>query len=142
MPDLSLLIDSGKNLLLNDSLEIDKETKGVLTFNVPGNRNNEFIITFVVGMRIPVRDPLTVVRMNFFKLYRPEDPGRAVDILGQGEPYWEEVFGTAQLQALLAAKERIAGGTKIEIGLENLDDTNSITASVTLIGEILSAERG
>ena len=139
MPEPAYFIETGQNVILNDSKEIAFGQKATLNYTVPANYQYEFITTFITGWRIPVRTPATVCRINKISLYKPKGQGgqgRPIDLLGQGEPYWEELIGTAQLAFLLAVREQIAGGSKIEIVVENLDGQNSITASITLVGEM------
>ena len=139
MPEPAYFIDTGQNVILNDSVEIAFGQKGTLNYNVPANFQYEFITTFITGHRIPVRTPQTVCRILAIMLYKPKGQGgqgRPINLLGQGFPYWEELIGTAQLAFLLAVREQIAGGSKIEIQVENLDAQKSVTCSITLVGEV------
>jgi len=139
MPEPAYFIDTGQNVILNDSAEIAFGQKATLNYKVPANYQYEFITTFITGHRIPVRTPQTVCRIISIMLYKPKGlggQGRPINLLGQGFPYWEELIGTAQLAFLLAVREQIAGGSNIEIQVENLDAQNAVTCSITLVGEI------
>lgn len=139
MPEPAYFIDTGQNVILNDSKTVLHQNKSKLNFKVPANYQYEFITTFITGWRVPVRDPQTVCRIESILLYKPKGEGgqgRPINLLGQGQPYWEELIGTAQLAFLLAVREQIAGGSNIEIIVANLDTQNDVTCSITLVGEV------
>ena len=142
IPD-ELLLREGQNVILNDDLNVEHGQKATLTFEIPGVLGQRYVNTYLNGS---IRDETTkkrltdpAIRIEFIKLFKPkEDGGRGldVDLVMQGSPYWQDIVGTGELASMLAAKERIAANTTLEIGIENVSPDTDYDVSITLLGEM------
>lgn len=128
-------LDVGQNRILQrGQIDLAPQAEVALTYSLPPGEA-KYKIVYVTGHRDPPV-PYVPVRVTSLKIFRAGE-SRAEELI-DGEPFWEEVIGTAQLPFLLAKKE-LVGGNVIEMKVKSTEAPggNNITVSITLIGEII-----